>query len=366
MKIAIVCPHFPPDASGIGDYTARLAGQFARSGPCAVWTGRENPQAVDGVEVIRVPTPWDLTALNKITEALEAWKPDAVLIQYLAYLYNPLGIAPWLPLWIRSLRGKLQKPVALVAHELHYPIGLELKGLLIGVPQLAQFVALAAASDQVYFTYESALRRYARLMPWRARDFAWLPVGATIEPDPSHAEARPESSPTLLHFGGAHPTKLLGHSLCALRRIRALKGFENTQLVFVGIDSSALDPEPGITATGYLPPEEVSSWLRRADLVLAPFMDGVSTRRTSVMAALAHGRPLLTTVGYSSDRGIRWDDFCAVTDARDPEAFGLKAAQLIGDREALNTLARKAREAYQSRFSWTVLAKAIQERLAAR
>ena len=41
--------------------------------------------------------------------------------------------------------------------------------------------------------------------------------------------------------------------------------------------------------------EEVSVHLSACDLMIQPYPDGISARRTSAMAALAHERPVVTT-----------------------------------------------------------------------
>ncbi|MFW6098021.1 MAG: glycosyltransferase, partial [Chloroflexota bacterium] len=40
---------------------------------------------------------------------------------------------------------------------------------------------------------------------------------------------------------------------------------------------------------------ETSHYLQAADLIVLPYRDGVSLRRGTLMAALAHGRPIVTT-----------------------------------------------------------------------
>ena len=47
--------------------------------------------------------------------------------------------------------------------------------------------------------------------------------------------------------------------------------------------------------TGFLDEEEVSLYLKTADLMVLPYRDGISLRRGTLMAALAHGRPIIST-----------------------------------------------------------------------
>src|SRR5262249_59264800 len=54
-------------------------------------------------------------------------------------------------------------------------------------------------------------------------------------------------------------------------------------------------------ATGPLPADAVAGYLAACDLLLQPFPDGVSTRRTSVMAGLALGLPIVTSDGPATE-----------------------------------------------------------------
>ncbi|MFQ5434925.1 MAG: glycosyltransferase, partial [Anaerolineae bacterium] len=47
--------------------------------------------------------------------------------------------------------------------------------------------------------------------------------------------------------------------------------------------------------TGFVDDEVVSAYLHAADLMVMPYRDGASLRRGTLMAVLAHGRPLITT-----------------------------------------------------------------------
>jgi len=66
---------------------------------------------------------------------------------------------------------------------------------------------------------------------------------------------------------------------------------------------TAQNPHLGIriAATGELPAEQIPAHLRACDLLVQPFPDGVSSRRTSVMAGLANGVPVVTNLGLLSE-----------------------------------------------------------------
>jgi glycosyltransferase involved in cell wall biosynthesis len=56
-----------------------------------------------------------------------------------------------------------------------------------------------------------------------------------------------------------------------------------------------------INASGALPPRELSLHLSACDLLLQPYPDGVNGRRGTTMAALAHGKPVVTNSGLATE-----------------------------------------------------------------
>jgi glycosyltransferase involved in cell wall biosynthesis len=120
--------------------------------------------------------------------------------------------------------------------------------------------------------------------------------------------------------------------------------------------------------TGHLPPAEVSAWLHAADLVVLPYAEGASYRRGSLLAALAHGRPVVTTrpaepppgalAGLAAEDippaledgvSVRW------VPPGDPGALADAVAALLADPAQAARLASGAR-AVARWFDWPVIA----------
>jgi len=62
--------------------------------------------------------------------------------------------------------------------------------------------------------------------------------------------------------------------------------------------------------SGTLTADEISAHINACDLMVQPYVDGISTRRTAAMAALANGRALLTTAAippnHSGSPATNW------------------------------------------------------------
>jgi glycosyltransferase involved in cell wall biosynthesis len=115
---------------------------------------------------------------------------------------------------------------------------------------------------------------------------------------------------------------------------------------------------------GRLPDDELASWLSAADLFVAPFVDGVSTRRGSVMAALQHGLPVVGTIGSLTDAVLaRATDALLLVPVNRPDLFAEAVVQLAGAREDAGRLGAAGRELYESSFDWPVVAQRLLDEL---
>ena len=119
------------------------------------------------------------------------------------------------------------------------------------------------------------------------------------------------AAPLVGHFGtfGRSITDLLEPAVVGLLRSEPL-----ARVLFIGrgserylVDIVAAYPELAgrVSATGELSPAAVAAHLRACDLLLQPYADGVSSRRTSVMAGLANRVPVVTNLGPCPSRSGR-------------------------------------------------------------
>src|SRR5262249_14677017 len=144
-----------------------------------------------------------------------------------------------------------------------------------------------------------------RLRPFvlgRRKPFTWLPVPSTIRlvVDPggvAQVRSRYATNGTRLigHFGAynSYMADVIYKIVPSL-----LSGEQDVSMLLLGNGSIELrefliqgQPQLAekIYATGELPAVEVSKHVSACDVMLQPYEDGVSGRRTSVMTALSHG-----------------------------------------------------------------------------
>jgi len=199
--------------------------------------------------------------------------------------------------------------------------------------------------------WEPILRRW---MP-SALPYEWLPIPATaaVERRSSVAES---ARPSVAHFGtyGELVKRPLERILSPLLARRP-----DLELVLVGRGSEGFrhelcsahpDAAARIRATGPAEPERVGDELERAWVTIFPFLEGVTTRRTSLMSALAAGGVVLTTDAWCTEWFWRNTGAVELVAPGEPLAAVEVVERLLGDASRRGELRRRARAVYEERL----------------
>lgn len=320
--------------------TERAVGALVAATPGADWTVDGRPVGSDLVRTVQ-PAQW-------------------VLLQYNPFSYGHWGVAPWLLKDLHRLRRR-GTSVAVMVHEA-FISPTTTKQRVLRAWQRAQLKAVLDRAEIAFAATHSLVGCVRELRPELPVHHA--PVGSNF---PDCRAARPEMRAklglrdddiALVAFGTGHPSQLSAWVRRAAQEVAEVaKGS-----VVLNLGAGA-HPVPGVPAgvrvltPGPLDAVELGGWLAAGDLFVAPFSDGVSTRRTTVMAALQHGLPVVTTRGHStgpllSDAGAALE----LVDATDPLAFSEAVRRLAADGDARRTLGDGGRRFFEQQFAWPVIA----------
>ena len=359
----IVTGEYPPQTGGVSDYTRLVARGLADAGDrVEVWappSGGDDPRD-PGVVVHRLPDrfgPWSLARLGQFLDARP--QPRRLLVQYVPHAFGWKAANLPFCLWLRSRR---RDGVWVMFHEVAFPRepGQRVAHRALGAitRRMAKLVA------------QSAARRFVAIPAWRPMlesivgakvDAAWLPVPSGI---PVVVDA---DAVRTLRARYAGPSALVGHfgtygDLIAPMleaAVPALLAAADCRLLLLGHGSAAVQAalatrHPSlaerIAAAGSLSAADVSRHLQACDVMLQPYPDGVSSRRTSAMAALAHGRALVTTAGALTEPIWSEREAAALVPVGDSAALAAAAARLVGDPAERAALAAQGARLYDERF----------------
>jgi hypothetical protein len=90
-----------------------------------------------------------------------------------------------------------------------------------------------------------------------------------------------------------------------------------------------------------------------------PYPDGISTRRTSAMVSVSHGRAILTTMGRLTESLWKESGAVVLTSVGDSAAIGEKSQQILTDAAERRRLGNAARSLYLNSFHHSHIVSAL-------
>ena len=369
----LVTGEYPPQAGGVSDYSRAVAEALAADGTDVhVWCpGNTGTQSAAGVHVHRVAGTWspaDLTRLDR--EIDQVTGPRRLLVQWVPHAFGRRSMNVAFCRWVRR-RGRAGDRVEIMIHEpfLAFREGGWAHDAAAAVHRVMVLLLLSAANR----VWVSVPAWADCLRPWalgRDMSFCWLPVPSNIPVD-ADADAvfavrqrlAPAGELLIGHFGtyGRHVAMLLdrviGPMLDALPRAR---------LVLLGRGSAEhaaqLPPEVRgrVHGAGELEPGGVSRHLQACDLLVQPYPDGVSTRRSTIMAPLAHGCAIVTTLGRLSEPFWATSPAISAVGSLDAGALLNSVRSLAADPAGRMLQRKAARALYDERFDLARTIAALQ------
>jgi glycosyltransferase involved in cell wall biosynthesis len=241
---------------------------------------------------------------------------------------------------------------------------------MMGVCQRVILAALLAVSWRVATSSHALVDE---IMPWhwsKRRTIEQIPIGITARPLPGahlyRAAARVElgfgdDDYVLAFFGNLHESKRVEWLFQALAATAEVGG----KLLLIGSGSDEIARRlPGdldslrdkVSQLGYCSDTDLQRYLVASDLVLLPFVDGVSVRRSSLALACSLGLPIASTVSGLSDRLLVDAGCFGLAPADDGEAYAAMVRQLWLDIPERERLGREARRLFERELTWPSIA----------
>lgn len=317
----------PSISCGVADYTGRLIEALNLS----------------GVEVhLLTHQRWGMLEVTRLLDYVRTVMPDVIHVQYPAAAYGA-GLAPQ----TLTLLSRLQWPTVVTVHEfsrVHF---------LRRVAELP-----FALANHLFFTNPYEQTAFIQQVPWIKKKSSVVELGSSI---PFWGRSPVASSLEGVYFGLIRENKGLEAflelaQLCEekaspyqFRIVGSIQTGAENYYQRMRQQSARLSNvvwELGLSA------HDVAQRLSNGGFAYLPYPDGASERRTSLLAALGNGLPVITTKGPHT-----------------PESLDSVVAFASSAQDALKTLERwnqtpqemeklqlKARE-YIRRFDWSYIAR---------
>ena len=365
---AILTGEYPPQPGGVADYTRLVAGKLAAAGDAVEVYAPACPgleSADPGVTVHRLPGNFGPRTLRALDAGLVGTRPDRILIQYVPHAYGWKAMNLPFAAWVAN-RARRIAPVWVMAHEVVFPFaGWPPSHALLGGATALMARLVLATAERVFVSIPAWESRIRRLCP-QCPAAEWLPIPSNVpaEADPEEVAAvrrryGPDADVPLVGQFGTFGDPVGDVRGPAVAEFLARRPVARMLLVGRGTDRfarhlAAVYPSliGRVSATGELAADRLSAHVRACDLMLQPYPDGVSSRRTSVMAGLANGVPVATNLGVLSEPLWARTTGVAVAASPDPVRLAAVAGRILdlspADRAALG---RRGAELYRATFT---------------
>ncbi|MFL5340328.1 MAG: glycosyltransferase family 4 protein [Gemmataceae bacterium] len=375
MNWHLITGEYPPQAGGVSDYTFLVAHALAEAGQrVTVWCP---PVAGPTPGDSRVSVRRELGAigradLRRVDALLDAEPgPRRLLVQWVPHAYGRRALNWSFCRWVQNRAARHGDRVDVVIHEAFVAFEGSWKQRIAAVIQRFMVRTLLRNATQVWVTiptWAELLRPYApKNMP-----IAWLPVPSTIAVDfqPSAVEAIRKQLLTgathvVGHFGTYGPhvaselTDLLGRLLVDAPTAKILLLGRNGDDFLRRFLQNHPEAAGRLVAPGRQEPAELSAHLTACDLFVQPYAGGISSRNTSLMACLAHGRVVVATAGRLTEPFWQESGAIVLIPGHDAAAVAAAVTQLLADDAARRKIAGAGASVYGSRFTAARLVQAL-------
>jgi len=395
MHIGLITGEYPPDQGGVGAFTAQLAQALAdldhtvhvltspprmtydvsRMTHDASRITHPYPEQSRGnasqqsVTIHRNVRGWGWRCWREVLALAQELSLDALDVQYQAAAYRMHPAINFVP------RRQTRLPLVVTFHDLKVPYLFPKAG-----PLRWQVVrVLARRADKVIVTNrEDYVRLEGKIPPAR---LSLIPIGSNILPAPPSGYDRDAErgrwgvgpDDLLLGYFGFLNDSKGGEELIQALALLVGRGLP-AHLLMIGGRVGSSDPTNRAYAervenliaslgvgervhwTGYTRSGAVSAGLLATDVCVLPYRDGVSFRRGTLHACLAHGRAVVTTQPALPLSQVRDGDNMLLVEPRHPEGLAEAVAQLATDL-ALRARLEAGAAALAKEFGWERIAR---------
>jgi len=365
IEWAVVAPEFPPAPGGVSDYTALVAKGLASEGDAVrvFFPGSgELANRSGSPRLVPLERGLGLAGLALVLKQLVELPRDArVLLQYAPHAFGYKGLN--FP-FVKLLSSFTRNPLDVMFHEVAYPSSPEnsIGRRVLSAVQFEMAHSIAKRADRVFVSAD-AWRPLIECSVRKSTSISWLPVPSNLPvvvPPEDRAAARrmlgEHRNMVLGHFGTFAPG-LVGFLSASLPSL--LTADSGRACVLMGRGAGAfrdilISGAPSIgdqlVALEGCSAQELARVISACDIMLQPYPDGVSGRRSTIMAALALGVPAVTTSGRLSESLWETSGGVVLSPADSYKKFAPAVEELLRDPIARVRLGQAGKKLYQSTF----------------
>ena len=387
LRILMISATYSPDVCGVGDYTFQLTKALQNIGiqievvtsvrPEGEQSDRDRPAEVRSTQtalVQRSVTRWNLRTIFSLVDRIQYEGYDCVHIQYSPNFYGSLSFAVNLLPWL--LLGTNCRTVV-TFHEIYSPKLSSFRNRILSIVDYVKDTVLLFGVSAAILTVSSRSLRLGTVFPWLKSRLHTIPVGTGVQVEPMEPDERTkqrarlgvgEEELLLGSFGSMHVDR------CYETLIRVLHGLKarlpKLRLAFIGAYRedhpyyrnlkkliAERELESYIVWTGYGTEQEISRWLSALDVYVMVDKRGASGRKSSLITAIAHGLPVISTFGTDTPSEFYNPESLLLVAVDDEHTLSRHIEALAQDGERRTRLRAGARRLFEAHYAWGTIAR---------
>jgi glycosyltransferase involved in cell wall biosynthesis len=309
--------------------------------------------------------PWEVHGWRQSLRALQLqaaeWRGTWVLVQYTALAWSARGFPLKFPRVLRLLKSAGAR-VAVVFHDVEPFTSSRLIDRLRHRVQLRAMRRALEIADLAIFTVPPEKLSWLRTIPSKA---VFIPVGANLPLSEAPALQWSGNIPTIGVFSitggeqGARETQQIlaavQHVSQKLGRVRLSVFGRHSELREEALRQGLQKFPVELSVEGVIEPEQVVNRLAACDVLLF-VRNGISTRRSSAIAGIAAGLPVIAypnseTASPITDAGV------ILVSPGDSYKLNEALVQVLSDANLRAKLSSRSRAVYKAHFSWPAIAE---------
>ncbi len=311
---------------------------------------------------------WNFSALSSIKTYLTEHHIDTIFIQYTPFAFSKRGgINYFIPYLIFYCRYILNLRVHTLFHEINWPFELKIKSLIMYSSHQIQAFLISIFSNQVFVSNTHFIKLIKNIAPWIKKPIV-LNSGSNLPfKKNSNFKSQYDLNAKFLFcmFGGFHPSKrqeLAIESIVSLPK----ETLKLMKIVFIGqtaeqikdsISAELYEKAKNLfLALGHMTDQDAANTLAACDAFICPYIDGVNSRRGTLMAAMQLGVPIISCRGKNYEEIFEDIPYLSILD-QDDEKFKAQFRKLIpsllNKRDSIET--KSMMKIYQTQFSWNLI-----------
>lgn len=302
MKVCMITGTLPSVKCGVGDYTNILCTKLNESKyiELSVITtkGLRRDKKYTTYDIM---DKWDFSETGKIINKLDEIKPDIVHIQYPTLMYKKNAMINFLPLLIKRKYK--------IVHTIHEYSDNSTLGKIRIWPNII-------SSDVIVVVDKQYIEDIKKFRLFKNKNISYINIASNIPKSTISNEKIAKIRSKILdnncskiagYFGFINKTKGIENILYSLKRLKDGHKLKTKFLILGEFDKSndyhksilklidELEIKKYIHITGYLDKNEVGNYIKATDYMILPFVNGLSTKNGSFLAALQEGKYIITT-----------------------------------------------------------------------